>query len=1397
MPAARTATQPTPPQAAWALPVATLVVASISAVVALWYSWPAAIVLWAGVLASGFMTQAPTYTGPVDSSKRPTAANGAESEGMRRHLFYRQLAWRPLIPTWDWAPFDPATETPDRARQAPWYLKVPLAATATRLTFALAVCAGIAAATQPLDERAADLAPLNGLAAFVVVAQLTASSRRAAHAMYPRPAVQVVHLVALGAEHRQRVVRLLLGGGALGVVVTLVTLWYTPSSYDHRLVLSVVVGVSVMLLVVRAGLRNQVASQWRDLVDTADAWIPRWSMMKRDPAPTLISHEVVGHATVDTFRAPATTGAADYWTPKSREQITNALGAGVALDVLACLNTDSTGQPIPDQVHPHELRLVTWQTGGEVDVAAADTDPALVRLMVEHTVVTVADAMKLPRPMLSDVAPITDTTGAEPADEQPDQPTARLAYLAAFTFPDGGSYRDLQSAQGGLAQVLGVPVMVDARRGELFFGDLEAVTGDRAGQLEDLLLESHWNGVWAAAIKQNMKPPVVQPRVHRVAELADGTEVHFRPFAVGKGQDPLDYYGYEVGLATASGQKFMTTTGFCMPSRTSRPGDRENLALTLVHSARAVPTSPQALAPARRGGPQANLAQRWVLTGMVNAAFDASRLARPEVVDVAALTHPRSSDHIWSVTLRLYGGVTTPQVRAKSQVFAQTWGAPWLRLGPGDGDTITLYAGAKPSEVRLADANRIEKLVTSLDWEQAWVDAKVVNRVTGAVPVLREASRMPMNDTVQVLDFELPQGVSVAQARAATGRLQTSTGNLFLEFRPGVLGASSVRVLACPESPMPSLVPYDFNYRDPKGAMPFATQVDGGYATIDLKDIPHLLMLGTSGSGKSAAAQGLVTSALSTGAKVAIIDVQKRGADFTFARDRTIAFATSVVESAATMRALYAEVQRRADLNAEHGAGSVRDLPEDVRPEPICVFIDEFLGVIMAGTKPPRQPEDDPEREAQRVEQMEMYNAKKDIGFLAGRIAAEARSADVHLVLMTQKLTTTSLDDQLRDLKTNMGRILLGKANQGERMSGLRDPENAPDPGQDVPKGRGVWESTMAPAELVQFWYASTTEYRAHLENAVAPPGEADLLDIAPFMPQRESFGVVDEADDLAPATADDEVIERQAEEFSLEDLLALTDDGSGQPAPTQSEADDDSTPADTPHSTPTPELVDEPDPTGTLVVLDAPDDGPDGALVGRLATLAHPMVWAGEVGAAHRANELTGRATPVAPSTQDSQHGWWKLDALERLANDRAVERIVWLDALAHDESDLGITHAEYATDLLEACGVELVAPRVDPSTGLVAADLACVTDEVAAVAPAKPAVAAAAGEHDVAPTDVDDFAADPPGPPRGATPAEDPFAPDEDTVDDDPFADEDATPSAAPASRTRAVDDWDMATG
>ena len=66
-------------------------------------------------------------------------------------------------------------------------------------------------------------------------------------------------------------------------------------------------------------------------------------------------------------------------------------------------------------------------------------------------------------------------------------------------------------------------------------------------------------------------------------------------------------------------------------------------------------------------------------------------------------------------------------------------------------------------------------------------------------------------------------------------------------------------------------------------------------------------------------------------------------------------------------------------------------------------------------------------------------------------------------------------------------------------MSGLRDFESAPDLGSPIPKGRGIWESSIEMGVLVQCWYAPTEEFSAELAKRLTPLAPEDLVDLNPL----------------------------------------------------------------------------------------------------------------------------------------------------------------------------------------------------------------------------------------------------------------------------------------------------------
>jgi hypothetical protein len=72
--------------------------------------------------------------------------------------------------------------------------------------------------------------------------------------------------------------------------------------------------------------------------------------------------------------------------------------------------------------------------------------------------------------------------------------------------------------------------------------------------------------------------------------------------------------------------------------------------MTVYWVGTAVPTSPEHIGRSE--------AAAWVLARMANKAFDAARLARPELAGAVELSEPGQRSHLWALRLRLYNGAT-------------------------------------------------------------------------------------------------------------------------------------------------------------------------------------------------------------------------------------------------------------------------------------------------------------------------------------------------------------------------------------------------------------------------------------------------------------------------------------------------------------------------------------------------------------------------------------------------------------------------------------------------------------------------------------------------------------------------------------------------------------------
>ena len=704
-------------------------------------------------------------------------------------------------------------------------------------------------------------------------------------------------------------------------------------------------------------------------------------------------------------------------------------------------------------------------------------------------------------------------------------------------------FRD--NALSELETALNSSVLIDHRDGgTIYVGDLasESITDPSTEEaLLKVRTEDLWRQVWQSSVKSGANLPVPQIATHAERKLANGTVVHRMAFAINLGNDPLDYkyLGVEgklksaLGLGRTSGASLAAVTGYPDLNNGGRPGDRHPQAIYVIWSFDPVPGTPKALAPSPP-------ADQWILASIVNNAFSNLKLANPEIIAVRCLTRPKATAHAWEVQLRLYGGVTTGNVRAAAGKIADNLATPWVRVSDAP-DGCILYVGVAPDAQSLASSEDAD-LVASLDWEQAFLDSHVVGSV-GSVPTLVATSHLPSNGAVRVLEFELPPGLDKTTIKIALPKLRTATGNAYLNVLDSENGPAYITIQASVENPLPPMVPFNFDAADRSEGFAFATGVDGEPVEFVPRVEGHLAIIGSQGSGKSVSGQALLYGAAIKNFEVFVIDPMKGAADFKFLEPYARAMALTIHDAAATLKAIYEDVLRRKNLNSKHGAATIYDLPENARPAPMFVFIDEFTSLIFTA-RPPSKSFDDPDLESERLNQMRDFNDRTTIAMYTGKIAREARSAGVSLGIGTQKLMASTLD-QAPDLKANLSRLLVGPTSQGDRMSALRAFDQAPDLGDIIPKGRGIWESSAKSAGvLIQGWFTTASRFAEELANRLEPLTAGQRIDIAPFLSHGvELTGfVVEPIEDGADANGMviDEVIDLGEMSFSLDDLLAL-----------------------------------------------------------------------------------------------------------------------------------------------------------------------------------------------------------------------------------------------------------------
>ncbi|MFG2195687.1 FtsK/SpoIIIE domain-containing protein [Streptomyces sp. NPDC048639] len=215
-------------------------------------------------------------------------------------------------------------------------------------------------------------------------------------------------------------------------------------------------------------------------------------------------------------------------------------------------------------------------------------------------------------------------------------------------------------------------------------------------------------------------------------------------------------------------------------------------------------------------------------------------------------------------------------------------------------------------------------------------------------PVPPKVRRVRGTSTGLVATLRLPAGLEPSDVATASERLRHAWGVQSVtvaETKPGVVqlrmtGYDVLRRVSLPRRHKPS------------GSLmvPVALREDGSVFVRDYRKVPHALTLGANQSGKSMYQRNLIAGLAKLPVGLIGIDC-KRGVEHSAYAPRLSALATTPEDASQVLDVLIEEMESRFDLLSEHQVSDLWDLPEDVRPVPLVVLVDEVAELFLTAAK--------------------------------------------------------------------------------------------------------------------------------------------------------------------------------------------------------------------------------------------------------------------------------------------------------------------------------------------------------------------------------------------------------------------------------------------------------------
>jgi S-DNA-T family DNA segregation ATPase FtsK/SpoIIIE len=292
-------------------------------------------------------------------------------------------------------------------------------------------------------------------------------------------------------------------------------------------------------------------------------------------------------------------------------------------------------------------------------------------------------------------------------------------------------------------------------------------------------------------------------------------------------------------------------------------------------------------------------------------------------------------------------------------------------------DLLKTYASNGSEAQNKVDCQKRSEIIN-----QAFADLGVGARVVG----------FTIGPSVTRYDLQTDKDVSVASIGKYIQDISVRLGGVATRYEEVVRGKSTSGL------EIANMTTTTVSLREivnslPKGPdknlyIPFGESISGDYISADLSDFPHLLVSGSTGSGKSIFMHGVIMSLIMRNRpedlKLVIVDPKR--VEMTKYADLPHLLCPIVkepVEAKVCFQKLIDEMERRYMLFELSGVSNIRQFNADYAPSAgfaglpfIVVVVDEYADLV---------------------------DSCKDLGDSVVRLAQKARAAGIHLVIATQR----------------------------------------------------------------------------------------------------------------------------------------------------------------------------------------------------------------------------------------------------------------------------------------------------------------------------------------------------------------------------------------------------------